>query len=347
MNPSARLILLDTSILIHYARNDATAKMVEEQYALSSRWERPLLSSIVEGEIRAFALQRDWGKQRMEPTREKCSLRLVRVQRWRARDRRCVLSPVRAGPTVRTIHLGSCERPMDRATAIATDAEIFTCGRWTFDWLHPVHVHRESHRRVPVASLLSLTPSRTQFRHAQRQGLRGLQHLAPLDLLRAWNAPRGCRRAVDDRGQAGPAGRTTPRRNSRSNRRSPREAAGERRLVHWSPAGARGQWHTSLCAGAGRSARSVAEPRVGAALDRRGQLPLDLRQAAVREEADPASTVHSSGTIDGQRRRGSSQADLDRVLVALEQRLVAAGGDQLLLVFEQAAAGPPWPSRWR
>ncbi len=56
MSPApSRLVVVDTSIVVHYARDDATARMVEEQYALTGRKEKPLLPSIVEGEILGLA----------------------------------------------------------------------------------------------------------------------------------------------------------------------------------------------------------------------------------------------------------------------------------------------------
>jgi hypothetical protein len=50
-----RLVLLDTNILVHIARCDPVGLWVVENYGLSQRSERPLISTVVEAEIRALA----------------------------------------------------------------------------------------------------------------------------------------------------------------------------------------------------------------------------------------------------------------------------------------------------
>jgi hypothetical protein len=63
--PSHVLVLLDTSVLVHLARQDATGRWIENQYALTARAERPLISTMSEGEILGFARHRNWGASRM------------------------------------------------------------------------------------------------------------------------------------------------------------------------------------------------------------------------------------------------------------------------------------------
>jgi hypothetical protein len=72
------LILLDTNTLIHWARQDSTGKYLLEQYALDQRTERPLLSTVVEGEIRGLAKCWKWGTKRMESL-DRILLELVRI----------------------------------------------------------------------------------------------------------------------------------------------------------------------------------------------------------------------------------------------------------------------------
>ena len=55
-----RLILLDTSVLVHIARDDSTGKAIEDKYGLTQRAERPLISSITKGEIFSLALLWNW-----------------------------------------------------------------------------------------------------------------------------------------------------------------------------------------------------------------------------------------------------------------------------------------------
>ena len=62
---SHTLVLLDTNVLVHLARQDATGVWIEDQFALTARADRPLISTIAEGEILGFARQRNWGATRM------------------------------------------------------------------------------------------------------------------------------------------------------------------------------------------------------------------------------------------------------------------------------------------
>ena len=59
MLPSHVVVLLDTSVLVHLARQDPTGAWVENQFALTARADRPLISTITEGEILGFSRQRN------------------------------------------------------------------------------------------------------------------------------------------------------------------------------------------------------------------------------------------------------------------------------------------------
>jgi len=61
----ADLILLDTTILVHWLRADATGQRVLRDYELHRRSERPLLSTITHGEILGLARTWRWGEQRL------------------------------------------------------------------------------------------------------------------------------------------------------------------------------------------------------------------------------------------------------------------------------------------
>ena len=43
---SHTLVLLDTNVLVHLARQDATGVWIEDQFALTARADRPLISTI-------------------------------------------------------------------------------------------------------------------------------------------------------------------------------------------------------------------------------------------------------------------------------------------------------------
>ena len=57
--PSHALVLLDTSVLVHLARQDPTGVWIENQFALTARADRLLISTITEGEILGFSRQRN------------------------------------------------------------------------------------------------------------------------------------------------------------------------------------------------------------------------------------------------------------------------------------------------
>lgn len=55
---------LDTNIFIHYARGNKIAKWIESEFSLQKASNRPLTSTIVRGEVLAFAERRKWGQQK-------------------------------------------------------------------------------------------------------------------------------------------------------------------------------------------------------------------------------------------------------------------------------------------
>jgi tRNA(fMet)-specific endonuclease VapC len=55
------LYLLDTNILIHYARRNELGERIENRYQLFTATSIPLVSYVSEAEARAFAIYRDWG----------------------------------------------------------------------------------------------------------------------------------------------------------------------------------------------------------------------------------------------------------------------------------------------
>ena len=61
-----RLFLLDTSVLLHWVRDDHIAQAVEERYHLEGSPFRPLVCEVSLGEMLAFSRQLKWGaaKQR-------------------------------------------------------------------------------------------------------------------------------------------------------------------------------------------------------------------------------------------------------------------------------------------
>ena len=75
---AGRLVLLDTSVVVHLARDSETGKSIEAEYHLSRRKERPLISTVVEGEMLGLARLWGWGERRLQDLRELLS-QFVRV----------------------------------------------------------------------------------------------------------------------------------------------------------------------------------------------------------------------------------------------------------------------------
>jgi tRNA(fMet)-specific endonuclease VapC len=63
---SKPLYLLDTNILVHAARRDATWERIKEQYDPFMREPSPVYSFVSDGELRSLAKQWNWGEDKVE-----------------------------------------------------------------------------------------------------------------------------------------------------------------------------------------------------------------------------------------------------------------------------------------
>ena len=72
------LISLDTNVLVHWIRQNDTGVQLRDNYRLHERTDRPIYSTIVEGELRALAIAWNWGTGKLELL-EKLLAELVRV----------------------------------------------------------------------------------------------------------------------------------------------------------------------------------------------------------------------------------------------------------------------------
>ncbi len=129
---SHTLVLLDTSVLVHLARQDGTGVWIEDQFALTARVDRPLISTIAEGEILGFARQRNWGPAKIAELT--CLLgEVVRVDAGLPE-----VVDAYADLTVLDVQGGHNTKDNDlwiAATAKATGAVLLTCDH-DFDWLN-------------------------------------------------------------------------------------------------------------------------------------------------------------------------------------------------------------------
>ena len=130
------LILLDTSVVLHLARNDATGQAIEARYSLASRRDRPVISTITEGELLGFAYFRRWGQHKLEALRTmldnfvRVDAGLPDVVEWYAKF---YAEARRTGAPCGQNDLWIA------ATAKAAGAVLLTCDR-DFEWLHPKYL---------------------------------------------------------------------------------------------------------------------------------------------------------------------------------------------------------------
>ncbi len=73
------LLILDTNIVVHWVRQDRTGQFLKSKYQLDQRAERPLFSTVSEGEILGLAACWNWGEPKQKSLRELLS-ELVRFE---------------------------------------------------------------------------------------------------------------------------------------------------------------------------------------------------------------------------------------------------------------------------
>ncbi len=133
---SSQLAVLDTTVVVHLARNDATGQAIEAQHSFTSRPDRPLLSTIVEGEMLALAYGWNWGDKKIAALRKLLS-ELVRVD---AGMPEIVEAYAELHAEARRTGKSCGENDLwIAATAKAAHATLFTCDK-DFNWMHPDHV---------------------------------------------------------------------------------------------------------------------------------------------------------------------------------------------------------------
>ncbi len=133
-----KLLLLDTNVLVHLARDDATGQAIEARFSLTARPERPLVSTVVEGEMLGLARYWNWGEKKLAGLRELLA-ELVRVDAG--------LNEIVEAYAELYAEGQSKGEPCGEndlwiaATAKATGATLLTCDT-DFDWLDGIHITR-------------------------------------------------------------------------------------------------------------------------------------------------------------------------------------------------------------
>lgn len=72
------LISLDTNVIVHWIRQNEIGIRLRDDYKLHERADRPIYSTIVEGELRALAKVWKWGQHKLDAL-DKILAELVRV----------------------------------------------------------------------------------------------------------------------------------------------------------------------------------------------------------------------------------------------------------------------------
>lgn len=139
MSEPGELFLLDTSIVVHYLRDDHVARKVEQQFNLRHRSERPLVCVVTVGELLAIARKFAWGERK-----QMLLLELLGE---------LVVVDINSGPVLESYaelshaterigkKMGQQNDIWIAATTKATGAHLITADR-DFDVLHPDHIQR-------------------------------------------------------------------------------------------------------------------------------------------------------------------------------------------------------------
>jgi predicted nucleic acid-binding protein len=128
-----QLLILDTNILVHWVRQDRTGQHLQQHYHLDLRLERPLFSTITEGEIRGLVKCWNWGASKLDKLEEILN-ELVRLEAGLPE-----VVAAYADLYVEDQRQGHNTKQNDlwiAASAVAADAVLLTCDQ-DFDWMSP------------------------------------------------------------------------------------------------------------------------------------------------------------------------------------------------------------------
>ncbi len=145
-----RLLLLDTTVLVDLLRDTSWGKKINAKYRLSARPEKPLLCSVVEGEVIGLARHRNWGTERLRILRELFD-ELVRVDSCHPE-----VIDAYADIYADACKLGEYRGPKSQndlwiaATAKATGAALLTSDK-DFLWMNGLHIEVHYEPREPTA----------------------------------------------------------------------------------------------------------------------------------------------------------------------------------------------------
>lgn len=139
MIPFDALVLLDTNVVVHLARDSALGQRINQDYQLSERRVRPLISIVTVGELFAFARKRGWGDRKVEKLRDIVrALTVVDIRPQSVIER---YAEIDAYSESQGRKMGDNDIWI-AATAAVAGAYLITTDK-DFDHLHPQFVQRE------------------------------------------------------------------------------------------------------------------------------------------------------------------------------------------------------------
>ena len=140
--PQPDILLLDTNILLIYARDGEPSRRLDQQLGLQAGRAQGIISVITVGEANAFAMKRNWGEKRRERLMEMMRSKLIPVDINRAE-----IFAAYAEIDYFSEKLAKPARPMGQndmwiaATAHVLQIELVTTDK-DFDHLHGTKLNR-------------------------------------------------------------------------------------------------------------------------------------------------------------------------------------------------------------
>lgn len=139
MRSEGKLFLLDTSIIVHYIRGNEVAERAERKLHLRYRTERPLVSVVSVGELRALTRKLGWGDAKRNKLLE--FLRELVVVDLNSGSILDAYAELADWTESRGQRMGQQNDLWIAATAKALNAHLVTTDK-DFDALHPDHLER-------------------------------------------------------------------------------------------------------------------------------------------------------------------------------------------------------------
>lgn len=138
MIPSGSLVVLDTNVLVHLIRQDQIGEHLNQQYQLTTRAERPLISIVTVGECYSLVAQLNWGAAKQDKLADLFhELVVVDINTSQILN---AYAEIDSQSRAQGRRMGKNDAWI-AATTKASDAWLLTCDK-DFDHLHPTLINR-------------------------------------------------------------------------------------------------------------------------------------------------------------------------------------------------------------